>query len=396
MQIYFPSHLCDGSFFTIFDVGYFLIKTGGYMSEFASNLAASLVPYVPGEQPKDKKYIKLNTNENPYPPSNKVLEAVNRAAAELRLYPDPNADEVRSAAAEYYNRALNLKGTDKLDISNIFAGNGSDEVLAFIFPTFFKGRKIAFADITYSFYPVYASLFETEYKTIPLKDDFSCDLKDYTDDNSGGGIFGIIICNPNAPTSKKLELGDIEALLEDNSKKLVVVDEAYIDFGGETAVGLVNRYNNLIVTQTLSKSRQLAGMRVGLAIACSELISDLNTVKNSFNSYTVDRLAIAAARAAFEDTAYFEETRTKIISTRDRISAELVSLGFDVLPSSANFVFIKPPKVAAKEMFLKLREKGVLVRYFDKPRINDRLRVTIGTGEEMDRFVEIIREILNV
>lgn len=366
------------------------------MSEFASNLAASLVPYVPGEQPKDKKYIKLNTNENPYPPSNKVLEAVNRAAAELRLYPDPNADEVRSAAAEYYNRALNLKGTDKLDISNIFAGNGSDEVLAFIFPTFFKGRKIAFADITYSFYPVYASLFETEYKTIPLKDDFSCDLKDYTDDNSGGGIFGIIICNPNAPTSKKLELGDIEALLEDNSKKLVVVDEAYIDFGGETAVGLVNRYNNLIVTQTLSKSRQLAGMRVGLAIACSELISDLNTVKNSFNSYTVDRLAIAAARAAFEDTAYFEETRTKIISTRDRISAELVSLGFDVLPSSANFVFIKPPKVAAKEMFLKLREKGVLVRYFDKPRINDRLRVTIGTGEEMDRFVEIIREILNV
>ena len=361
---------------------------------YLSELAQSLEPYVPGEQPKDKKYIKLNTNENPYPPSGNVMEAVRREAENLRLYPDPDATEVRSAAVQYYNSALALEGRDRLTEDNIFVGNGSDEVLALLFPAFFKGKKIAFADITYSFYPVYCSLFEVEYELLPLKEDFSFDMNQYC----GGiedDIGGLLVCNPNAPTGRCLSLGQIAEILSANPERLVVVDEAYIDFGGETAAGLVNRYPNLIVTQTLSKSRQLAGMRVGIAIASESLIGGLNAVKNSFNSYTANRLAIAAAKAAFQNVTYFEETRRKIMATRQRVTEELERCGFDVIPSSANFIFAKPPiRVSASDLFRKLREEGILVRYFDKPRIGDRLRISIGTDEEMDGFLTAVEKIL--
>ena len=245
--------------------------------KFLSKLALSLEPYVPGEQPKDKKYIKLNTNENPYPPSERVLSAIKEEAENLRLYPDPDASAVRTAAAQYYNRALSLTGEDLLTEENIFVGNGSDEVLALLFPAFFKGKKIAFADITYSFYPVYCSLFEVSYELLPLQEDFSFDLDQYC----GGlapDIEGVLLCNPNAPTGRLLPLKEVERILSSNEDKLIAADEAYIDFGGETAAGIVNRYPNLIVTQTLSKSRQLAGMRVGLAIASKPLIAGLNAV----------------------------------------------------------------------------------------------------------------------
>lgn len=378
------------------------------MTKFMSELAASLEPYVPGEQPKDKKYIKLNTNENPYPPSQKVIDAIASASADLRLYPDPDATAVRRAAAQHCCRALKLTGTSAIDEDNVFVGNGSDEVLAFIFPTFFKGKKIAFADITYSFYPVYSSLFEVHYEKLPLTDDFSVKIEQYTDDIlSGvyGDIGGIMLCNPNAPTGRALPLADIEHIVKSNSERIVIVDEAYVDFGAESAVSLVNKYENLLVTQTLSKSRQLAGMRVGIAIGCKELIAALNVVKNSFNSYTADRLGIAAAEAAFNDEAYFNETREKIMNTRDRVTEALCGLGFDVIPSSANFIFAQPPafehakggtddETDAGAMFRMLREVGVLVRYFNKPRINNRLRITIGTQEEMDALVDAVKSIL--
>lgn len=363
------------------------------MTHFLSSLAAGLEPYVPGEQPKDKKYIKLNTNENPYPPSENVIRAIAEEAASLRLYPDPDATAVRTAAAEYYNETLKLAGEERLTEDNIFVGNGSDEVLAFLFPSFFKGKKIAFADITYSFYPVYAALFEVPYELLPLKEDFSMDVE-----RCCGGLYkdtgGLLICNPNAPTGLALPLSEIERIVVSNPERLVVVDEAYVDFGGETAASLVNRYDNLLVTQTLSKSRQLAGMRVGLAIASQPLIAGLNAVKNSFNSYTADRLAIAAAAAAFRDREYFENTRRKIIETRRRATESLRELGFDVLPSAANFVFAEPSGVSAAELFARLREEGVLVRYFPKPRIDRRLRISIGTDEEMDALLDAVRRIL--
>ena len=361
--------------------------------KFLSKLALSLEPYVPGEQPKDKKYIKLNTNENPYPPSERVLSAIKEEAENLRLYPDPDASAVRTAAAQYYNRALSLTGEDLLTEENIFVGNGSDEVLALLFPAFFKGKKIAFADITYSFYSVYCSLFEVSYELLPLQEDFSFDLDQYC----GGlapDIEGVLLCNPNAPTGRLLPLKEVERILSSNEDKLIAADEAYIDFGGETAAGIVNRYPNLIVTQTLSKSRQLAGMRVGLAIASKPLIAGLNAVKNSFNSYTADRLAIAAARASFEDTLYFEQTRAKIIQTRQRTAEELEALGFDISPSAANFIFAKPVGIGAADLFQALREEGILVRYFDRPRIGDRLRISIGTDEEMDRLISAVKKIL--
>lgn len=378
------------------------------MTRFMSELAASLEPYVPGEQPKDKKYIKLNTNENPYPPSQKVLGAIASASADLRLYPDPDATAVRSAVAKHCCRALGLTGGDAVDEDNVFVGNGSDEVLAFIFPTFFKGKKIAFADITYSFYPVYSALFEIPYEKLPLLDDFSINVDQYVKDIPGGAhgsIGGILLCNPNAPTGRALPLADIERIVKANADRIVIVDEAYVDFGAESAVSLVNKHDNLLVTQTLSKSRQLAGMRVGIAIGCKDLIAALNAVKNSFNSYTADRLGIAAATAAFDDDEYFNDTRAKIIAAREHVTEELRSLGFDVIPSSANFIFAQPPafehapggsgsETDAGAMFRMLREAGVLVRYFNKPRINNRLRITIGTDDEMAALVEAVKDIL--
>lgn len=352
------------------------------MSKYWSKLTGSLVPYVPGEQPKDKKYIKLNTNESPYPPSPKVLEAVRNAANEdLRLYPDPECDALREAVAEFYN----------LSKEEVFVGNGSDEVLAFAFQAFFDpGRTILFPDITYSFYPVYCDLYKIDYETVSLDEDFNVPVEKFLRENGG-----VVISNPKAPTAKYMPLNEIKSIVKYNRERVVIIDEAYIDFGGESAVNLIKDFPNLLVIQTLSKSRSLAGLRVGVAIGDRELIEGLNRVKNSFNSYTLDRLAIAGAVEAFKDKEYFNETRQKIIATREWVTLSLKDLGFEVLKSEANFVFISHPEVNAEVIFKKLREKGILVRYFKKPRIDNFLRVSIGTDKEMEAFVEALKIILN-
>ena len=351
------------------------------MSKFWSPLTASLVPYVPGEQPKDKTYIKLNTNENPYPPSPKVTGAITGAAnADLRLYPDPTCDVLVQAAANYYG----------LPAEQVFVGNGSDEILAFAFAAFFDpAKKLLFPDITYSFYKVYAKLYGLQTELIPLDEQFNVQVEAYHSDNGG-----IIIPNPNAPTAQLLPLEDIRTLLESNPNQAVIIDEAYIDFGGQSAVELITDYPNLLVVQTLSKSRSLAGLRVGFAFGSKELIEGLNRIKNSFNSYTLDRLALAGAVASFEDDAYFRETTAKVIATRERVTEQLLAIGFKVTDSKANFVFISHKAIAAKDIFQQLRDKGVLVRYFDQPRIDEYLRVSIGTDEEMDAFIQAVQEIV--
>ena len=351
------------------------------MSKYWSKTTASLQPYVPGEQPKDKKYIKLNTNENPYPPSPKVVEAINNLDKDiLKLYPDPNSEELLEAIGEYY-------GVDK---QQVFLGNGSDEVLAISFMTFFdEGDKINFPDITYSFYEVYAKLFKLNVNLVKLEEDFSIPVDKFVGTNNG-----IIIPNPNAPTSRYLNLSEIERILKGNPEKIVIIDEAYVDFGGETAIKLVDKYKNLLVVQTFSKSRSLAGLRLGFAIGDEELIDGLNRVKNSFNSYPIDRVAMISGVEAIKDVEYFKETREKIIATREAASKQLEDLGFVVTPSKANFIFISHKEVPAEDIFLKLKEKGVLVRYFKKDRINNYLRVSIGTDEEMQIFIEKLKEIL--
>lgn len=349
------------------------------MNRYLSELAKNIEPYVPGEQPKDKKYIKLNTNENPYPPSSKTLKAMSDAInSDLRLYPDPECDELKRTAANYYG----------LKPEQVFVGNGSDEVLAFSFAAFYTGKKILFPDITYSFYPVYANLFNVEYETIPLVDEtFQISVEDYLKYNEG-----IIIPNPNAPTGRFLEIKEIERVLNKNINSVVIIDEAYIDFGGESAVELIHQYPNLLVIHTLSKSRSLAGLRVGFAFGNEALIDGLNRIKNSFNSYTLDRIAQKGAIAALEDEAYFNETRKKIIQTRETTTKELIKLEFKVIESKANFVFITHKDLEAKTLFERLREKGILVRYFSKPRIDNYLRVSIGTDEEMDTFIKILKK----
>lgn len=351
------------------------------MSKYWSEITRKTDPYVPGEQPKDKKYIKLNTNENPYPPSPKVLEAIKLASnGDLRLYPDPTSDVLRTTIAQYY----------QLKKKQVFVGNGSDELLAFAFMAFFNpGDSILFPDITYSFYPVYSELFNIDYRLIPLEDDFSIPV-DMFSESSGG----VVIPNPNAPTAKYLPLDSIRGILEKNMEKVVIVDEAYVDFGGESAVKFIHEYPNLLVIQTLSKSRCLAGLRVGFAMGNEELIEGLDRVKNSFNSYTMDRLALAGAVEAFKDEAYFNETRQKIMNTRERTVQTLKAEGFTVTDSKANFIFIRYPSMKAKDIFSQLRERGILVRYFNKPRIDDYLRVSIGSDEEMDLFMEAVKEII--
>lgn len=348
------------------------------MSKYWSELIKKLDPYVPGEQPKDLQYIKLNTNENPYPPSPKVLAAIQAASSErLRLYPDPNADSLKAALASHY----------RLEKQQIFAGNGSDEVLGFAFLAFFKqAAPILFPDISYSFYPVYANLFEIEAVTIPLNAEFAIEPSAYRRANGG-----IIIPNPNAPTGRGLELAEIEELLKANREVVVVIDEAYIDFGGQTAVPLLGQYDNLLIVQTFSKSRSLAGLRVGMAFGSPELIAGLERVKNSFNSYPLDSLALAGAVAAIEDGEYFEQTRERIIATREWASTELRALAFEVLPSQANFLFIRHRQKAAAALYRELRGRGILVRHFNLPRIDNFLRVTVGTNEEMRTLVEVLR-----
>lgn len=349
---------------------------------FWSPEVRELEPYVPGEQPKIQNLLKLNTNENPYPPSPKVVEAVQAVlthqADALRLYPDPDATALKHAIAKQQN----------IDVSQVFVGNGSDEVLAHIFKAFFlQDEPILYPDITYSFYPVYSQFFGTKTKEIPLNDNFEIEVKDYVQPNGG-----VIITNPNAPTSIALGLPEIEQILKANPDRVVVIDEAYVDFGAESAVSLVNRYENLVVCQTTSKSRSLAGLRVGFAIAQSHLIAALEAVKNSFNSYPIDRFAIAAAVASFEDQTYFEEQCQKVISSREKLVDELTALGFKVLPSKANFIFASHPSHDAGQLAQQLREQGIIVRYFNKPRINQFLRITVGADEQNERLVQTLKE----
>ncbi len=351
------------------------------MSKYWSELTKGLVPYVPGEQPKVQNLIKLNTNENPYPPSPAVIEAVNNFdKGRLRFYPDPNSDVLKQALANYYS----------VSKRQVFVGNGSDEVLALAFMAFFKQAKaILFPDISYSFYPVYCNLFDIQYQQPALNDAFDIVLDEYLRDNGG-----IIFPNPNAPTGRVIELEQLHNLLQANTESVVIVDEAYIDFGGETAIALVDQFPNLLVVQTFSKSRSLAGSRVGFAIGDAELIEGLERVKNSFNSYPLDMLAVVAAVAALADKEYFEQTQKKIIASRDWLDAELKQLGFEVLPSAANFVFASHPEHDAAQLFALLRDRKVLVRYFSSPRIDQHLRISVGTQQECESLVAALKEIL--
>lgn len=353
------------------------------MSKFWSAVVKRLTPYVPGEQPKLANLVKLNTNENPYGPSPRVIEALRAEAADtLRLYPDPNSDRLREAIGTFHGVAAN----------QVFVGNGSDEVLAHAFLALLKhDLPILFPDVTYSFYPVYCSLYGVEYREIPLTDSFKIRVDDYLTPNGG-----IIFPNPNAPTARLLGLKEIERLLENNQESVVVVDEAYVDFGGESAIGLVARYPQLLVVHTLSKSHSLAGLRVGYAIGQPELIEALSRVKDSFNSYPLDRFAQAGAVACMQDREYFDETRLKVMATRERLVANLTSLGFEVVPSAANFVFAHHPAWDGAELTARLRERSIIVRHFKKPaRIAPFLRITVGTDEQCETLVNALKMILS-
>ena len=375
------------------------------MSVYWNERTRNLKPYVPGEQPRDRKFIKLNTNENPYPPSPLVIEAIQKAAGEkLRLYPDPSCTELREAAA--------LRFGVKAD--QVFASNSSDEILAFTFAALFR-ETLLFPDITYSFYPVYADLWDIPYRTVPLKADFSIDISPYLETVSQGDSGGIIFPNPNAPTGIAVTLEDIRKATQEaeRNKRVLVVDEAYIAFVDEdgqtrqgigSALPLIREFSNLLIVRTLSKEASLAGLRVGFAIGAGELIEGLCRVRDSFNSYTLDRLAQAGAAAALADTAYYKEINRRIIATRRRVSLGLQAMGFRVLPSQANFIFASPPDEylrsgggrGGQDFFTALRERGILARYFNKPRIADYLRISIGTNEEMDAFLEACREIMRL
>ena len=348
------------------------------MSKFWSPFVKDLVPYVPGEQPKLSKLVKLNTNENPYGPSPKAIAAMQAELNDdLRLYPDPNGERLKQAVADYYG----------VSSKQVFVGNGSDEVLAHAFHGLFQhGQPLLFPDISYSFYPVYCGLYGIDFVQVPLDEQFQIRVEDYARPNGG-----IIFPNPNAPTGRVLALQAIEQLLKANPHSVVLVDEAYIDFGGETAISLVDQYPNLLVTQTLSKSRSLAGLRVGLAVGHPDLIEALERIKNSFNSYPLDRLAIAGAAAAFEDKAYFQQTCRQVIDSRERVVAGLQQLGFEVLPSAANFVFARHPHKEAAQLAAGLREQGVIVRHFKQPRIEQFLRISIGDEAQNSALLDALR-----
>ncbi len=345
------------------------------MSKFWSPFVKDLVPYVPGEQPKLAKLVKLNTNENPYGPSPKAIAAMQAELGDnLRLYPDPNGERLKQALADYYG----------VQPAQVFVGNGSDEVLAHAFHGLFQHDKpLLFPDISYSFYPVYCGLYGIPFEAVALDEQFQIRVEDYLRPNGG-----IVFPNPNAPTGCLLALEAIERLLQANPDSVVLVDEAYIDFGGETAIGLVDRYPNLLVSQTLSKSRSLAGLRVGLAVGHPDLIEALERIKNSFNSYPLDRLALAGAAAAFEDRAYFEQTCRQVIDSRETVVTGLLQLGFEVLPSKANFVFARHPQRDAAELAVQLREQGVIVRHFKQARIAQFLRISIGTPEQNQALLD--------
>jgi len=351
------------------------------MSQFWSDVVNSLTPYVPGEQPQNRDYIKLNTNENPFGPSKKVIEAIDHFDRNLlKRYPDPEATKLRQSIADYY----------QMDLNQVFVGNGSDEVLAHSFFAFFKKDKpIAYPDITYSFYPVYANLYNIDAHEFSVEDDFSININSITTHCDG-----IILPNPNAPTSKYLELEQIKSLLIKHSNKVVIIDEAYIDFGGQSAVSLVNEHNNLLVIQTFSKSRSLAGLRIGFAIGQAHLIEALQRVKNSFNSYPIDQLAIVAGSAAMKDVNYFNECCSQVIKSRQWTHKELEALGFECIESKANFILAKPINYSAEKVYLDLKENGVLVRYFKHSKISDYLRISIDTQDNMQKLINTLKVIL--
>lgn len=351
------------------------------MSTYWSKTLKELEPYTPGEQPRDQQYIKLNTNENPYPPSPKVIQAIKETANEnLRRYPDPKCDGLRKAIAEYYG----------LKKENIFVGNGSDEVLALIFLAFFQqDHPILFPDITYSFYKTYCDFFCIRPIQLPISEDFDIQLTEYTQENGG-----IVFPNPNAMTGKIVSFQEIEALLKRNTDSVIAIDEAYIDFGGETAIPLINMFPNLLVIQTFSKSRSLAGLRIGIAMGDEELIEGLERAKNSFNSYTLDSLTIAGGIAAIQDDDYFKCTCQDVINIREWVTQELTASGFSVVPSNANFILVQHDRLSGRKLYTELRKQGILVRYFNKPRVSNYVRVTIGTEEEMNLFLERVRAFL--
>jgi histidinol-phosphate aminotransferase len=365
-----------------------------FMSEYWNTRIKNLSPYVPGEQPKDKSLIKLNTNENPYPPSLKVIEAIQKTADDsLRLYPDPECTEFREAVAERYG----------VKTEQVFAGNGSDEILAFAFGAFFergeKAERILFPDITYSFYPVYANLWDILFRAMPLRDDFSVNINDYKIQSGG-----VIIPNPNAPTGIALPLEDVLSLGEylAGKGKVFIVDEAYIAFSGSkgeklgslSVVPHINGNPNLLTVHTLSKSASLAGLRAGFAIGNEKLIEGLCRIRDSFNSYTMDRIAMAGASAAVRDAAYYDEINNRVAATRERAANSLRALEFTVLPSASNFLFVKPPVISGADFFAALRKNGILVRHFNKERIKDYLRITIGTDKDMDALLDVCEKII--
>lgn len=354
---------------------------------FWNSRTASMIPYVPGEQPRDRVFVKLNTNENPYAPAPEVAAVFTPSLAEqLRLYPDPNSLELRRAIAGYYG----------LLPEQIFVGNGSDEVLAFAFQAFFEpdgcfdpSCAVVFPDITYSFYPVYARSGHLNWRTVSLNDDFTVPL-----DLLGKPSAGIVLANPNAPTGIAAPASSIAWLADQDRDRLIIVDEAYVDFGAESMVSFLGEYDNLLVIQTFSKSRSLAGLRLGFAMGAPELIQGLERVRDSFNSYTVNRLAQAAGKAALTAASWFEETRARIIRSRKRLAQALSERNFEVLPSAANFLFVRHPEKTGEELYLTLKEKGVLVRHFNQPRIHDFLRITVGTDAEIDTLISILDLIL--
>ena len=350
------------------------------MSRFFSEKYSSLDAYVPGEQPKDKKYVKLNTNESPFPPSKAVIDAVSREACEIRLYSDPECYELTAKCAELYGVSRDM----------VLMTNGSDEILNFAFMAFCdKNRPIVFPDITYGFYPVSAELNHIPYEQIPLTEDFKVNYLDYV-----GIGKNIVIANPNAPTGIALPISEIEEIVKSNPDNIVIIDEAYVDFGAESAVPLVHKYDNLIVTMTFSKSRSMAGARLGFGIANSELIRDMNTIKYSTNPYNVNRMTSAAGIAALNDNSYYMDNCRTIEENREYTKSRLLDLGFSVLPSKANFLFATSPDISGEELYLKLKSSGILVRHFSKEKIKEYNRITVGTRSDMDALLSAIEKIL--
>ena len=349
------------------------------MSKYFSSKFASLEPYVPGEQPQDMSYIKLNTNESPFDPPKEVVPVIREAARSIRLYSDPESNELRQAIADYYG----------LEPENVMATNGSDEALNYAFMAFCdEEHPIVFPEITYGFYPVIAKLNNIPYETISLREDYTIDVREYEGLNKN-----ICIANPNAPTGIALSLEEVEQIVRTNPDNIIIIDEAYVDFGARSAVPLLYRYDNLLITQTFSKSRSLAGGRLGFILGAKDLIADMNTLRNASNPYNINRMTAKAGIVTLRENTYFKNSCQAIQFNRRYTSRALEALGFEILPSSANFLFIRSERIGGEELYLRLKEKGVLIRHFSDPKISDWNRVTIGTKVQMDKFLAKVEEI---